>query len=425
MEEAGQATNYHVLAERSSEGAFSLDGYKNHIGNSRFEVLIDMYREAFEISLSKGQDDECQKIAERIAEVVCHKNVATAVQRGRFLFKDVDDNESNDWKECDDAQAKALVYDVLLGETDEVEPLEDAAADMVPSAQVDQSDMFGDRKRGRRRSLLRRSASESTMLEDKKKLIYRPQGESESQEPSDNPFGAPGRGVMPASLSRQVSTPVNRRPPIAGLARQLSVPAGPATLAVNGMGSSLVLVPHHKGMDVVLSSGARKFSNNSNIVGNNRLQVLVTLQQGRFPELSPADQNKVATDLVKAVCQYWGGRILVEYGFQYRELGNEEAVTAFMSLLSSDSTDTRMSPLVKSASPSLLASAPQPPDFLKQTSIELLGGGLDMQSAAIKSLQQRKAKRGLAKKLGQGGAGQISGTVPSTFVRLNNLGPQS
>jgi hypothetical protein len=36
--------------------------------------------------------------------------------------------------------------------------------------------------------------------------------------------------------------------------------------------------------------------------------MMLPFAKGRFPELSPSEQDKVAGDLVKAVCQYWGGR---------------------------------------------------------------------------------------------------------------------
>uniref|UniRef100_A0A7S0F6X0 Uncharacterized protein n=1 Tax=Craspedostauros australis TaxID=1486917 RepID=A0A7S0F6X0_9STRA len=74
-------------------------------------------------------------------------------------------------------------------------------------------------------------------------------------------------------------------------------------------------------------------------------------------------------------------------------------------------------------------SAP-PTGFNRHKSIDMLRSGLNpeaqnMQSAAIKSLQQRKAKRGLAKRLGQGkttNPTMLQGSVPpSTFMRLNNL----
>jgi hypothetical protein len=176
-------------------------------------------------------------------------------------------------------------------------------------------------------------------------------------------------------------------------------------------------------------------------------------QKGRYRELSPSEQDKVAGDLVNVVCQYWGGRILAEDGNSYNELGHDQAVAAMKALLSPDTVQNpaiapiptpSSSLLISGNKPppktpdlfkpapasSLLANAPQPPEFLIQTSMEILRSHEEepdesnLQSAAIRSLQQRKAKRGLAKKLGRGGCDPNLEEAEESF-RLNNFDFQS
>lgn len=411
---------------------------------------MDMYREAFELSEGRGQDDECQKIVDLLVEVVCHKYVAMAVNRGRFLFK-MTECGPDDWNEGNENQAKYLVREVLSNSPSMEEPLDELfqIADLIssgPSNGMLQSAVLGERKRGRRRSLLRRSASESTMLEDKKKNS-RPEGDlllddgqrhvsrpifGQPQERDTRPIRAATPPPLGSGIARHVSMPIPAQPIPSLDACQVSMPITGQMANGNGnAGGSTVTTEN--AMDVILAENCRQLSPRSNIVGNNRLQVMLTLQKGRFPELYPSEQDKVAGDLVKAVCQYWGGRILAQDGYSYKELGHDQAVAAMKALLSP--ADTVPNPIIApiptpsssllingnktppqtrdlfkpAPSSSLLANAPQPPEFLKQTSMDILRSYMEpdesnMQSAAIRSLQQRKAKRGLAKKLEEGGS---------------------
>jgi hypothetical protein len=429
-------TSHDVLAFRGEDGTFCLSEYKNQIGNSRFEVLVDMYREAFELSEGRGQDKECQKIVDRLVEVACHKDVATAVNSGRFLFK-ITESGPDDWNECNETEAKSLVREVLSNSPWMDEPVDNA--DLIslglssgPSNGMMQQAMLEGSKRGRRRSLLRRSASDSSWLDDRKKAL-RPEGDllldDGQQHVSRSMFGQ-----SPPSTRKIYAV----KPPALG--KKITEPMANGNGNGNGnAGDSTILIEN--AMDVILAQNCRELNQRSNIVGNNRLQVMLTLQKGRYRELSPGEQDKVAGNLVKAVCQYWGGRILAEDGNSYNELGRDQAVAAMKALLSPDTVPspaiapiptqsssllifapipTQSSPLLingnkpppitpdlykPAPATSLLANAPQPPEFLKQTSMDILKSHLEpdesnMQSAAIRSLQQRNAKRGLAKKLG-------------------------
>mmetsp|Transcript_106511 Transcript_106511/g.159334 ORF Transcript_106511/g.159334 Transcript_106511/m.159334 type:complete len:428 (+) Transcript_106511:126-1409(+) len=423
-----QVTDYDVLADVMPGEKFVLSDYKKHIGNSRFGVLLDMYREAFEISYSQQKDEDCQKIVERIVDVTCHKDVSIIVTKGRFLVKP---NGEGDWETLVEEKARKLVHQILSNPPDDdEEEEEETEVDTVPSSLSSMS--INDKKRGRRRSLLRRSASESTMLEDKKKT-YRVLGVDEDDDDDAVKSRTNNMSTVPipnlrrghsAVVSSAIPTTMSSIGP-GTLARQLSVPI-PSS---NGM------IASHKGMDVVLAEDGKNLSSTEGIVGNNRLQVMLTLQGARYGTLPPGEQDKVAKDLVRAVCQYWGGRILVEQGLSYRKLDDAESHESIKNLLAAESegelsvvgsgsvapTHTVSS---GSSSPKPLLAAPQPPDFLRNASMELLSvGGMgrppNMQSQAVKSLQQRKAKRAIAKNLGQGRS------IPDHFPDFNEMGPSS
>lgn len=393
-----QVTDYDVLADKMPGRRYVLDDYRRHIGNTRFSVLVDMYREAYDMVHMRGNQSECEKILDRIVGVACHKDVTIAVTRGRFLVKE--DGEGV-WIMLNDDDSKELVRQALtapatiLEEPVEGEELTSTAFSALNLGVEDQLQVgLNDRKRGRRRSLLRRSASESTMLDDKKKLQIRGLGldtmvsvavnddDFDDDETDHFLFGGPGVVTRPAkSILRQTSLPVITR--------------------------SSEQIKNWKGMDVVLSASGRNLTTKEVVVGNNRLQVLLSLQRERYQQQSVNEKEKVAQDLVKAVCQYWGGRILIDQGFTYAKLGDDQATTAMKNLLNPEEAQTIMVSTTLPTKP--LLSAPPVPDYLREASLEILssngvntGDPQSMQSQAVKSLQARKAKRNLTKNLGRG-----------------------
>lgn len=90
-----------------------------------------------------------------------------------------------------------------------------------------------------------------------------------------------------------------------------------------------------QGMDVVLASDCKSFSNKPDIVGNNRLKVMLTLEERRFHTLSDCEQDLAAANLVMAVTEYWKGRVLADKGFAYSILNRDESIDAMKRLLSS------------------------------------------------------------------------------------------
>ena len=80
-------TNYDVLFIASSEGSLNKISAVNHVGNNRFEVFLNLHGEGFNQALVNGDEEECDRIVDKIIDIVCHK----CVPKGRFLEKTNDE----------------------------------------------------------------------------------------------------------------------------------------------------------------------------------------------------------------------------------------------------------------------------------------------------------------------------------------------
>lgn len=436
-----QVFNSDILADLLPGNVYVLDDYRQHIGNSRFAVLVEMYHEAFHMSYCNNSEDECDKIVQRIVDVTCHKDVNIRANRGRFVVKtlagDGVGGAGGGWRCLDDEESMELVRQALVatamkqavGEEEELEPIPitspfDISCMDIPSVDFGNLGLNDDsnKKRGRRQSLLRRSVSESTMMFDKKKLYRNVMSDVSIKDISPPP---PGRRYHSHGIANSLPP---QQPQAAGssvtVESNISGSAIPTKLARNSAYSSGGnTVPTFRGMDVVLASDRRSLSANPDSLGNNRLNVVLSLEKGRFTELSHDEQLKIATDLVKKVTEFWGGQILVENLFVYDVLSHQEAVEAFHNLLLpeeedpfasfSDTNDAVSSANVCSSSSSatkkpLLSAAPPMPEFLRNAARMILNGDREdakagpeqMQSEARRSLQERKAKRQISKGLG-------------------------
>jgi hypothetical protein len=215
----------------------------------------------------------------------------------------------------------------------------------------------------------------------------------------------------------------------------------------NGPQRENVIIPKYSGMDIVFRNDCRSLSPKNEIVGNNRLKVMISLKQSSYNTKSSDEQTTIASEIMDVVQNKWKARILVDTGFAYQQLGYADSIKAMKTLLggpsataaptmpsssslmsSCTSNGTAASMSVSSSTSSvsstssalsagqkpknnLLAFAPPVPDFLRNASLEILNGGHrdypetcpeQMQSAAIRSLQLRKAKRDMDK--GKNGA---------------------
>ena len=404
-------TNYDVLADKMPGRRYVMEDYQKHIGNTRFAVLVDMYREAYTALFMRGNDSECDKIVERIVGVACHKDVAITMNKGRFLIREFGQGA---WVCLDEDESKEVARQALSAPDTPLEGIDENGhgefitstvfsamhlSSEVPS--IGTSTFDNDKKRGRRRSLLRRSASESTMMDDKKKLHIRGLGLDTLAGIS---FDDGGEFIDDDLIDfSPFSAALMPRP----LAPSFIVSQPHHTAEEAPLSSEKIL--RWEGMDVVLSSSGTKLSSKENIIGNNRLNVMLSLQQETYRKALPEDKDTIAQGLVKAVCTYWSGRILLDQGSAYAELSGLQAVTAMKNLLDPGSAQPiRVSKASSNVSQrALLGDACPLPEFPDEAAIEILTNSTPsnpkiMQNQAIKSLQERKAKRLVAKSLGRG-----------------------
>lgn len=467
-----QVDDFDVLADELPGTVYDMDEYKKQIGNNRFEVLVTMYQESFNKNYSKNNMTECDAIVKKIVEVTCHKASSSVHNKGRFLVKPMYSDDQ--WRQLDDEEAKAFVMQALrtpaveeedLGQDEETNEEDDLFAPLPVTSKADFSKTdppsidfksmgLGDnKKRGRRQSLLRRSASEDAMMDKKKGLKNLP-GEFYRQLPdlsSDDDTGSisssvslpiqgsatfrrhhsggiPDISPLPAQGMMQRHHTISDLPPSRSLSDSTAPDSSIEKARNTTINTSGTIAHTVQGMDVVLASDCKSFSNKTDIVGNNRLKVMLTLEERRFHTLSDGEQDLAAANLVMAVTEYWKGRILADKGFAYSILNRDESIDAMKRLLSSTpeqlaltlertgediATDLKASLTSSGTSSSsssttkkLLAAAPPVPEYLRNASREILNSGKgsdglsgpeQMQSAALRSIKERAGKRLQAK----------------------------
>ncbi|KAL3903201.1 MAG: hypothetical protein SGILL_010536, partial [Bacillariaceae sp.] len=445
--------DFDVLADELPGDVYDMDDFKKQIGNNRFDVLIHMYQESFNKNYAKNNQEECDEIVRKIVDVTCHKASPSLHNQGRFLVKPL--FSANQWRELNDEECKQFVRQMLRAPTIEDEPddlgdgeEEDVFAPLPVTSKIDLGSMaipssaFGNlelndtKKRGRRQSLLRRSASESTMLLDKKKGLKNLAGELyRGNSPPPPPNAALRRyhsedipDTEPLPLNGANSSGLHHFKFVSDVPPQRSLSDTDAMAhqsEQNKMSSMAGTIAHMiEGMDVVLNGDRKSFSKKPDIVGNNRLRVMLTLEERTYSTLSQVEQTDAACNLVKAITEYWGGRVLVDKEFAYEILTLDDSIEAMKSLLSSSSSSLvspqkagapaslKTSPIpptlvssVSSSSASILAAAPPVPEFLRNASREILSSGNgsklagpeQMQSAAVRSIKERADKRQMAK----------------------------
>ena len=227
-----EVRDFDVLADELPGVCYDMDDYEKQIGNNRFEVLIQMYQEEYNLNDANNNMEECHKIIQKIVDVTCHKPSVSSHNQGRFLVKSISDRH---WRQLNDEQSKEFIKQQLRATTfDETQEDPDPFANhhtygvdndddddifggingrrIHPTSSIDEEDIleplpvtsqidldnseipsldFGsmglnDKKRGRRSSLLRRSVSESTLMDDKKKTFKNLVGELSLLRGDDN-----------------------------------------------------------------------------------------------------------------------------------------------------------------------------------------------------------------------------------------------
>lgn len=342
-EDSIQISNWDVLlqiSERSGGSGYELCSESNHVGNNRFDVLLNMNRSHFEEAQKEGDSMPAVK---RLIGIVTEQTSPP----GRFLLR------GSTWTIVPPDDVIAFVTELLTV------PLQSSPE--LPKASEDSDPEGNERKRGRRSSLLRRSLSasvisalsESFMPDDKKKV-------SRGQRPSIK--RVPWLSMRPA--------------------RRTTIDARALDVIFNENGTELI----------------------AKHTGNNRLQVMVDMQQLMFQGSPESKQKDMIAEIQSTVHTHWGGRFLCQtLSGTFEEMTQEEQADALMSLLigpplaphgvtHSDDTFNKSSSEATPSSSVLMNGG-------ASAAIPLPEGIEGMRSAAVESLQKRKKRQGLASRI--------------------------
>ncbi|VEU41151.1 unnamed protein product [Pseudo-nitzschia multistriata] len=493
-----KVTDFDIVAKEVPGPKYVLaEDYNNgkHIGNNRFDVLVDMYVDDFHMNQSKNHRAECDRIigiirnvnsrgrflgkalttpgegdgdsdsdrfielSDKDARLLIEETITTRIEAkqkeifeplplldaigfGRESFynegKHYDNNHNNIdgtntgktgppvlrrsrsasemgsdaddafWEVLRDLEPEPVDYESNR-QADEFEPLPLHANDSscidpdlvlrtTRGYRTNHNNNTGDtKKRGRRYSLLRRSNSFESAF-DRKKTIKNLYGVVPKLRQRPGP-------LIPSFDDPQASSPAFVADAIHST---MDMIAGMGRGATSGAG-----VRTHRGMDVVFEQkdpsapgGGYALSPKADIVGNNRLRVLIDLEKDRVGRLPTVEQHTAASGMVTTVTNDWKGRLLVDRGrfASYASLGREEATAAVLCLLVGPSGGTpahgATRPAAASgATSSLLSSAPPLPAFLLKASNEILNGGRQKHTMTTKERQARAVENLKARQL--------------------------
>lgn len=291
---AGSFSQYDVLLGHPLPGIstdYSLDRYKDHVGNKRFQVMLSMQAAAYEKATSSGDSTGCKEVVDKLVDTVCNQ----VVPRGRFLeSKNIligNAMPMMHWQKMDDATVKAFLHRVLdntaspqqISSTESQTFQQDLTSQLQPTlpAPPTPKGLDDGQKRRRRSSLLRRSNSESMLgmfLDNRKKLNL------------NHPFD-PRATTQEEPASWKSSTAVDE------LNR----------------------------MDVVFSPQRNALEPSCMSVGNNRLHVLSAVRSSQFQNNDLEAQEGILDEMLETVSTFWRGRFLVLSPGGYDEIKNGEA----------------------------------------------------------------------------------------------------
>jgi hypothetical protein len=372
-----EITNYDVLVDPPQGGRWGeqqLVKHKDHVGNNRLQVFLNLYQAAYNDARLRSDLIGCNSIVEKIVQTVCHQ----CVPRGRFLVGADSGMGNVVWSIMDEDNAKALVHKVLQPQPEEMvihapkanTPMNttmnmDTFPRLVlpskPKPMIDEG-----QKRRRRSSLLRRSASESMvgMVAESKKKLSRQDFNHAAEEPTWRSTRSGGGGLL--TLNR---------------------------------------------LDVVLTPARNALDPNSQSLGNNRLHILVAMQSTKYQQSSYEGKEAVLDEVMQTVNMFWRGRFMVQGLTGYEELSKEDARQALRSIFEMRSSQALPKRHSVASHPERRTSfvTPTPMGLSKQASMTMIPSGQqlnmpdvnDLRSAAVKSLQKQKARQTIANRLEQ------------------------
>jgi len=265
-------TNYDVLIDASEDDSFRLLN-DQHVGNRRFEVVLNIHREEYQNGSLNQDNDEMERIVGKIVDIVCHK----CVPNGRFLEKvdfGVSEGEEDDFFDLGEGQlARMRLHQALGGKAPTLEAYSNQRDETVADSSAS--------KRRRRGSYarLRRSISESMLFhssiqeEDALKAVL---------DDDDDDSEAP------------------------------------------------VIIPHL--MDIIFTESKKSLAT-TGMPGNNRFQISLNMESQRFVNSSPDERREILEELQTTVQTHWQGRFLASTDESYEELSPKVVSNAISHLL--------------------------------------------------------------------------------------------
>jgi hypothetical protein len=405
--DASTITNYDVLVEPPSlpgdeGGDYQLAKHKNHVGNNRLDVFLNLYQQGYDFAFKRGNFDECNSIVQKIVQTVCHQ----CVPPGRFLVcsKDLRNIDRVVWTHMPEDQAKNLLHKIL-------QPTRTSFDDGL--------------KRRRRSSLLRRSASESMVLafEDDKKKVTR----LETMGNGSSWGQAVGGGAGGAVISNYNHGNNQRSSTMSNIETSNGTSFGGVSI-----GNALCF----NRMDVILTETRNALDPNSQSVGNNRLHILVAMHAEKYSSATPEGQMSIVSEVYQTVKTFWKGRFLAESNISsslhgrrnHEELEQDEAMYALQCIFNARTGQktTQQGRTLRHSLPTMTSSTEQ---FFSQTNNALhkqasltmimsppspnehLPDMQDMRSAAVKSLQKQRQRQTIANRLEKISQRNLTGVV--------------
>lgn len=448
-----EVRNLDVLAEETSGPPSVLFEVGKQIGNNRFNVLIDMHLSKYKSNDSNNNQEECNKIIRTILEVTCHRHTDDDGQTGRFIVttksNSLSEKSSNTWRELSEKEAQQLIRStfesrLIHEEITSLEPIpihEESAYGNLTFEQDERNSVLT------QQSTLRRSRSASNMKADARIFLDGYEYESVVDEENDRfePMPIQISSIEFETTCTEFPLSINNENVIEGvgssskkrgrrrslLRRSNSFESGlkfstKKTLKnLTGSHGEMFynnstigkLVPTHQGMDIVFEENCLSLSTKSNITGNNRLDIMLSLERESFFRLTSVEQKEAALEIVNTVT-LWNGRILVDKGYAYSILSYDEAADAMTNILlngnntcPSTSSSAKVTKNLSSSSitssfrNTLLSAAPALPAFLKNASNDILHSCQksnevtpeERQSDAVRIMKERMKKRQEAK----------------------------
>mmetsp|Transcript_2487 Transcript_2487/g.3664 ORF Transcript_2487/g.3664 Transcript_2487/m.3664 type:complete len:350 (-) Transcript_2487:235-1284(-) len=347
-----QITNYDVLIGSAEDESFKLLN-DQHVGNRRFEVVLNLHREEYTKALSNCDHDEMERIVSKIVDIVCHK----CVPNGRFLEKvDFGISEANDNVEDGDfidlgggELARMRLHQALGGRV--------PATPEVVSSQVEENTERSSVSKRRRRgsyARLRRSISESMLFHS---TILQEDITSEDL---------------------NVEDPVISNP-----------------------------------LDIIFSEDRNSLAS-TGTPGNARFHILLQMESQRFVEGSLDERLTILDELKTTVQNHWQARFLVATPGSYKELPLNVVSDLITNLLlqggsNGDSNASLAISDVPSPKPDVARSIsmtpsmsrPSKPDTVRQASAPAFVPNAERhRNAAVETLRKKQAKREIMNRMG-------------------------